>query len=86
MRSLDLLVTLLFWLAVAALVLGTARRARVRIIDASVKEVELPKTQGLTGAFTTDQAERYTKGEFKDVWFYREDVEQHVERKYHPGA
>jgi hypothetical protein len=38
---------------------GTARRARVRIIDASVKEVELPKTQGLTGAFTTDQAERY---------------------------
>ena len=38
---------------------GTTRRARVRIIDASVKEVELPKTQGLTGAFTTDQAERY---------------------------
>ena len=32
-----------------------------------------------------DQAERYTKGDFKDVWFYREDVEQHVERKYHPG-
>jgi hypothetical protein len=38
---------------------GTTRRARVRIIDASVKEVELPKTQGITGAFTTDQAERY---------------------------
>ena len=34
----------------------------------------------------TDQAERYTRGEFKDVWFYREDVEQHVERKYHPGG
>jgi hypothetical protein len=38
---------------------GTTGRARVRIINASVKEVELPKTQGLTGAFTTDQAERY---------------------------
>jgi hypothetical protein len=35
------------------------RRARVRIIDASVKETELPRTKGLTGAFTTDQAERY---------------------------
>ena len=33
-----------------------------------------------------DQAERYTKGQFKDVWFYRENVEQHVERKYHPGG
>lgn len=38
---------------------GTTRRARVRIIDASVKETELPRTKGLTGAFTTDQAERY---------------------------
>jgi acyl-homoserine-lactone acylase len=32
-----------------------------------------------------DQAERYARGEFKDVWFYREDIEQHLERKYHPG-
>jgi hypothetical protein len=38
---------------------GTSLRARVRIIDASVKEVELPRTQGITGAFTTDQAQRY---------------------------
>jgi hypothetical protein len=38
---------------------GTTRRARVRIIDASVKETELPRTKGLSGAFTTDQAERY---------------------------
>ena len=33
-----------------------------------------------------DQAERYTKGEFKDVWFYREEVEQHAERTYRPGS
>ncbi len=32
-----------------------------------------------------DQAERYTRGEFKDIWFYREDVERHAERTYHPG-
>ena len=32
-----------------------------------------------------DQAELYAKGQFKDVLFYREDIEKHVERKYHPG-
>jgi hypothetical protein len=38
---------------------GTSRRMRVRIVDASVTETELPRTHGLTGAFTTDQAQRY---------------------------
>ena len=38
---------------------GGTRRLRVRITDASVKETELPRTKGLTGAFTTDQAQRY---------------------------
>jgi hypothetical protein len=38
---------------------GTSRRVRVRIIDASVKEIELPRTSGVRGAFTTDQAQRY---------------------------
>lgn len=33
-----------------------------------------------------DQAEMYTKGQFKDVLFYREDVMKHVERRYHPGG
>ncbi|MES2773284.1 MAG: penicillin acylase family protein [Bacteroidota bacterium] len=32
-----------------------------------------------------DQAEMYTRGQFKDVLFYKEDVLKHVERKYHPG-
>lgn len=32
-----------------------------------------------------DQAEMYTKGVFKDVLFYREDVEKHIEKKYKPG-
>jgi acyl-homoserine-lactone acylase len=32
-----------------------------------------------------DQAAMYARGEFKDVLFYKEDIEQHLERKYHPG-
>jgi acyl-homoserine-lactone acylase len=32
-----------------------------------------------------DQAPMYARGEFKDVLFYKEDIEQHLERKYHPG-
>ena len=33
----------------------------------------------------TDQALMYTQGKFKDVLFYKEDVEKHVEREYRPG-
>ncbi len=33
----------------------------------------------------TDQLEMYTKGKFKDILFYKEDVLKHVERQYHPG-
>ncbi len=32
-----------------------------------------------------DQLLMYTKGQFKDVLFYKEDVLKHVERSYHPG-
>jgi acyl-homoserine-lactone acylase len=32
-----------------------------------------------------DQALMYTKGEFKDVLFYRNDIEANAERTYHPG-
>lgn len=33
----------------------------------------------------TDQAPLFCAGQFKDVWFYPEDVKQHVEKTYHPG-
>lgn len=33
----------------------------------------------------TDQLEMYTKGKFKEVLFYKDDVLKHVERSYHPG-
>ncbi|MCR9219559.1 MAG: hypothetical protein NXI21_04970 [Alphaproteobacteria bacterium] len=38
---------------------GSSGRATVRILDASVVERPLDKTEGVTGLFTTDQAERY---------------------------
>jgi hypothetical protein len=38
---------------------GTTRRLRVLIKDASVVETDLPRTKGLTSAFTTEQAQRY---------------------------
>jgi acyl-homoserine-lactone acylase len=33
----------------------------------------------------SDQAEMYSKGQFKDVLFYPADIEKFLERKYHPG-
>jgi acyl-homoserine-lactone acylase len=32
-----------------------------------------------------DQAEMYSRGQFKEVLFYKEDIEKQLERKYHPG-
>ena len=32
-----------------------------------------------------DQAQMYRKGQFKDVLFYKEDVQKNAERTYHPG-
>jgi acyl-homoserine lactone acylase PvdQ len=33
----------------------------------------------------SDQALMYTKGQFKEVLFYKEDVTKHAEKTYHPG-
>jgi acyl-homoserine-lactone acylase len=33
-----------------------------------------------------DQAERYSTGDLRPVYFYRADVEAHAEREYHPGG
>ncbi|WP_243751611.1 penicillin acylase family protein [Niastella caeni] len=38
-----------------------------------------------TSKHFNDQAEMYTKGIFKEVMFYKEDVMKNMERKYHPG-
>ncbi|MCX6549940.1 MAG: acylase [Acidobacteria bacterium] len=33
-----------------------------------------------------DQAQRYTTGNLRDVYFYPAQLEGHIERRYHPGA
>jgi acyl-homoserine-lactone acylase len=32
-----------------------------------------------------DQATRYSTGDLRDVYFYRPQLEGHIERQYHPG-
>lgn len=32
-----------------------------------------------------DEAERYSKGDLREVYFYREQLKGHTEREYHPG-
>ena len=33
-----------------------------------------------------DQAERYATGNLREVYFYKADLDKHVERTYHPGS
>ncbi len=33
-----------------------------------------------------DQAERYATGNLRDVYFYADQLEDHIEREYHPGG
>jgi acyl-homoserine lactone acylase PvdQ len=33
-----------------------------------------------------DEAERYSKGNLRDVYFYRNQLQGHTEREYHPGS
>jgi acyl-homoserine-lactone acylase len=33
-----------------------------------------------------DQAERYATGNLRDVYFYADQLEGHIEREYHPGG
>ncbi len=33
-----------------------------------------------------DEAQRYATGDLRDVYFYRSDLNGHIEREYHPGS
>ncbi len=37
-------------------------------------------------AHFNDQSERHAAGHLRDVYFYREDLQGHIEREYHPGV
>ena len=41
--------------------------------------------RALTQSYLRTKARRYAGGEFKEVLFYREDIERKLERKYRPG-
>jgi acyl-homoserine-lactone acylase len=32
-----------------------------------------------------DQAKRYSTGDLRDVYFYKDQLKGHTERQYHPG-
>jgi acyl-homoserine lactone acylase PvdQ len=54
-------------------------RVRARAVTAGGESGD-PKS-----AHFGDQASRYATGDLREVYFYRPDVEKHVERQYHPG-
>ena len=33
-----------------------------------------------------DQAARYATGDLREVYYYRQDLDGHTERQYHPGG
>lgn len=39
-----------------------------------------------TSPHFSDQTERYSTGDLREVRFYREDVEANAEREYRPGG
>ena len=69
---------------------GTSGNSFVAVVEFGPKVRAIAVTAGGESGNTAskhfnDQAERYATGNLRDVWFYRDDVEKHVERNYHPG-
>ena len=62
---------------VAAVEFGPRIRAKSILAGGQSGDPQSPHFQ--------DQAAKYARGEFKDVLFYPEQVEQHLERRYRPG-
>ena len=62
---------------VAAVEFGSPLRARAITVGGLQNDPALPHFD--------DQAEMYANGEFRDVLFYRDDIEANLERSYRPG-
>lgn len=62
---------------VAAVEFGPRVRAKSLVTGGSASNPASPHF--------SDQALMYTRGQFKDVLFYKEDVRRHAVRTYQPG-
>jgi len=62
---------------VAAVEFGERLRARAITVGGLNNDPDSPHFD--------DQAQMYADGEFRDVLFYREDIEANLERRYRPG-
>lgn len=62
---------------VAAVEFGNPLRAKAITVGGLQNDPALPHFD--------DQAEMYANGEFRDVLFYRDDIEANLERSYRPG-
>jgi acyl-homoserine-lactone acylase len=54
-------------------------RVRARAVTAGGQNGD-PKSKHFN-----DQAARYATGNLRDVYFYRPQLDGHIEREYHPG-
>jgi acyl-homoserine-lactone acylase len=69
---------------------GTSGNSFVAIVEFgdSVRAVAVTaggESGNPSDAHFNDQAQRYARGELRPVYFYRSQLEGHIEREYHPG-
>ena len=70
---------------------GTSGNSFVAVVEFGTKVRALAVTAGgesgdPRSSHFNDQAARYSRGDLRNVYFYREEVEKHIERRYHPGS
>jgi len=68
---------------------GTSGNSFVAVVEFGKKVTAKAVTTGgesgdPSSPHFNDQAQRYTTGDLRDVYFYRSDLEGHTERAYHP--
>ena len=69
---------------------GTSGNSFVAVVEFSKRvRAKAVTTGGESGDPSSphfdDEAQRYSTGNLRDVYFYRSDLEGHIEREYHPG-
>jgi acyl-homoserine-lactone acylase len=70
---------------------GTSGNSFVAVVEFGEKVHALAVTAGgesgnpMSPHFN-DEAQRYSTGDLREVYFYRSQLDQHTERQYHPGS